>query len=156
MQCQFGIIGAPPFPLLRAGDQPSILNYTAKPDDELRITLVQDNLTAVTFSPSPGVIRNPNISTSIAVTPLISGLYRIAYILSGPNAFDFDIPQDSYLAITPEIASPSYLYFIDRGVRLGQLLPSCCTPVSPIYTSCPNGGSISALSSCFSLKTLVQ
>lgn len=153
-QCQFGIIGAPPFPLLRIGQEPSIVNYTAKPDNELRITLVQDDPNAVTFSPSPAVIVNPNVSASISITPLVSGLYRVAYILSGPDAFDFDIPQDSYLAITPEVAAPDYLYFINRDVMIGQLLPSCCTPAVPIYTTCPNGGSISVLSSCTISETM--
>ena len=146
--CQFGVIGVPPFPLLRVGEQPFILNYTAKPDDELQISLIQDNPNAVTFSPNPAVIVNPNTSASIGITPLIPGLYRVAYILSGANALDFDIPQDSYLAITPQIAPPDYTYFIDRDVMIGQLLPSCCSPASPIYTMCPNGGSISVLSSC--------
>ena len=153
-QCQFGIIGAPPFPLLRIGQEPSIVNYTAKPDNELRITLVQDDPNAVTFSPSPAVIVNPNVSASISITPLVSGLYRVAYILSGLDAFDFDIPQDSYLAITPEVAAPDYLYFINRDVMIGQLLPSCCTPAVPIYTTCPNGGSISVLSSCTISETM--
>lgn len=147
-QCQFGVIGVPPFPLLRVGQPPFILNYTAIPDDEIRIALIQDNFSAVTFSPNPAVIMSPNISASIAIAPLIAGLYRVAYILDGPDAFDFDIPQDSYLAITPQIAPPDYTYFINRGVMIGRLLPSCCSPTSPIYMSCPSGGNISVLSSC--------
>ena len=148
-QCQFGVIGAPPFPLLRVGQQPFILNYTAKPDNELRIALIQDNATALTVSPSPASIVNPNVSTAIAVTPLVPGLYRVAYILSGPDAEDFDIPQDSYLAITPRVAPPDYMYFIRTRLEIGLLRPSCCTPASSIYASCPNnGGNVSVLSSC--------
>ena len=145
--CQFGVIGVPPFPLLRVGEQPLILNYTAKPDDDLRISLIQDNFSAVTFSPNPITIVNPNISASVTITPLIPGLYRVAYIISGTNALDFDLPQDSYLAITPQVAPPDYTYFINRDVMIGRLLPSCCTPTSPIYT-CPNSASVSVLSSC--------
>jgi len=138
----------PPFPLLTVGQQPFLLNYTAKPDNELRIGLVQDNFNAVTFSPNPAVIVNPNTTASIAITPLIPGLYRVAYLLTGPNALDFDLPQDSYLAISPQVAPPVYTYFINRGAMIGRLLPSCCTPTSPVYTSCPNGGSVSVSSSC--------
>ncbi|XP_065891073.1 uncharacterized protein [Dysidea avara] len=148
-QCQFGVIEVPPFPLLQVGQPPFILNITAKPDDDIQVGLVQDNISAVTFSPNPATIENPNVYASISITPLLPGLYRVAYLVLGTNRFDFDIPLDSYLAIGPEVPPPAYSYFIERGTMIGRILPSCCSPPSSIFTTCPTGDSVSILSSCF-------
>ena len=112
------------------------------------VGLVQDNTSAVTFSPNPAIIENPDVYASISITPLLPGLYRVAYLLSGTNRFDFDIPPDSYLAIGPELAPPTLSYFIDRGTMIGRILPSCCSPPSPIFTTCPTGDSVTIVSSC--------
>ena len=138
----------PPFPLLQVGQPPFILNITARPDDDIQVGLVQDNISAVAFSPNPAAIESPDVYASINITPLLPGLYRVAYLVLGTNRFDFDIPPDSYLAIGPEVPPPTYSYFIERGTMIGRILPSCCSTPSPIFSTCPNGDSVSILSSC--------
>jgi len=133
---------------LQAGQPSFILNITARPDDDIQVGLLQDNISAVTFSPNPATIENPDVYASINITPLLPGLYRVAYLVLGTNRFDFDIPQDSYLAIGPEVPPPTYSYFIERGTMIGRILPSCCRTPSPIFTTCPNGDGVFVLSSC--------
>ena len=96
--CDVGSINIPRFPTITAGvPSPSLAFQVSPPSDSITLTLTGYGME---FNPSQLVFQKGGLrSQYLKITAQEAGLYFIRYSLSGPNAGEFQSPQQDVIFV---------------------------------------------------------
>ena len=142
--CNRLVIDVPEVPSLTV-NSPMRLRISAKPEEELVLTLIPDNTMFFNVEPSSVTFSQNHTEQNIVMNATKSGLYKLRFEIQDKDSFNIeDIPPASILVID-DIGNESN-YFVRHEVEPGLLVPGCFladnTVTDQLDIACPNDNEI--------------